>query len=358
MLRKIFAATVLALFMLTAQIVFAEIPIDWSKVQRVGNKQDLARYIESEQRKGNTEVAVVLTNGLTLNAKDFLILCPNFGVSQETHGGDGQNTFMLYKLQEYPGTKVANAYLSGSTFWLNAEEKKLYDVAVGIVNKAKKEKNFFAQEMTIYGHIMNRATYLTGDMSHQPRFVSAIGALVDGKANCQGYADAFYMLGRMMGWNVGRISGTFNGGGHSWNWIEINGKTYFVDATGDDETFDGKHNAYIYFNAPAEIMQVTHSWDWSLAPPNLQPSVDGCYSYRYFRGNLDCANSAEAGVNLISQKLSDGKHTWFSVMTPLNESYFTNSQQVTNDIANKSGKNITLFTRKYGKYMFFSAWLR
>ena len=358
MFRKIFAVAVLMLFMLTAQIAFAEIPIDWSKVQRIGNKQELARYIESELRKGNTEVAVVLTNGLTISAKDLLVLCPTaFGVSQESVGGDGQNTFMRYKLEEYPGTKVANAYISGSTFWLNADEKKLYDVAVGIVNKAKKEKNFFAQEMEIYEQIMNRATYLTGDMSHQPRFVSAIGALVDGKANCQGYTDAFYMLGRMMGWNVGKISGTTKGGGHEWNWIEINGKIYFIDATRDDKTFEGKLNGYIYFNASAEIMQVTHSWDWSSTPQNLQPSIDDCYSYRLFTGNLDCASSAEAGVNLISQKLKKGAK-WFSVMTPLNESYFTNTKQVGQDIANKCGKNIHLTTRKYGKYMFFTAWLR
>ena len=45
MFRKIFAVAVLMLFMLTAQIAFAEIPIDWSKVQRIGNKQELARYI-------------------------------------------------------------------------------------------------------------------------------------------------------------------------------------------------------------------------------------------------------------------------------------------------------------------------
>ena len=120
----------------------------------------------------------------------------------------------------------------------------------------------------------------------------------------------------------------------------------------------GKEFSYIYFNAPVEIMQVTHSWDRSFEPPNLQPSVDFRYSYSgIWSGNLARTTSAEAGINLVAKELKAGAK-WFSVMTPFDENYFTNSQEVANYIADKSGKNIHLNTRKYGKYMFFTAHLR
>ena len=73
--------------------------------------------------------------------------------------------------------------------------------------------------------------------------------------------------------------------------------------------------------------------------------------------NLARTTNADAGINLVAKKLAEGSK-WFSVMTPLEEKYFTNSQDVANYISNQSGKNIYLNTRKYGKYMFFTAHLR
>jgi len=106
---------------------------------------------------------------------------------------------------------------------------KLYKVSKEIADKINKaDEKESPTAMSIYFEIMNRATYVSGDMSNQPRFVTAIGALLDGKANCQGYSDAFYMLGR--------IGGTANGGLHEWNTITYGDrKTYFIDVTAGDD---------------------------------------------------------------------------------------------------------------------------
>ena len=173
---------------------------------------------------------------------------------------------------------------------------------------------------------MNSATYFNGDLRNQPRFTTAIGALIDGKANCQGYSDAFYMLGRMLGWNVGRMGGQAGGDSHLWNTITLkNGKTYCVDVTWGDDAI--KYNnrertlySYIYLNAPMEIMQVTHSWDRSTEPANLQPSVDENYSYLLFN-NLARVNNVEYGLELLAHKIGKEEFKWFSVMTPYDERY-------------------------------------
>lgn len=221
--------------------------------------------------------------------------------------------------------------------------------------------------MSAYCRIKSLTSYVSGNMNHQPRFVTAIGALVDGKANCQGYTDAFYMLGRMLGLNVGRISGTANNEPHQWNTITYSdGKTYFVDVTWDDQTLtytnrEHKGDSFFYFNAPVEIMQVTHSWDWSSAPENIQPSVDNRYSYMGYSwtDNLARTNSAEAGLKLLAEKAPFGNIKWFSVMTPYDERYNTPTKAIPyfNKALNATGKKITcwLHVKPFGKYMFITA---
>lgn len=352
MIRKFFVAVILSLLVMSSQIASAAPPIDWSKVQSISSKTDLKNYIERKRKEGETIIPVILTNGLSINLSDFITLCPSSVVSQSIVQNDEKNIRVIYTLMDYPGTKVANAYLSGNTIWLTAEEKQLYDKAVEIVNEAKKRQGILSQELYIYEQIMHRSQYLTGDMSNQQRFTTAIGVLLDGKANCQGYTDAFYMLGRMMGWNVGRLSGTAGGGSHAWNTITFNdGKTYFVDATWDDSAigFGGwkNFNDYKYFNAPVEIMQVTHSWDGSLAPANLQPSMDSRYGYCCLI-NTQRVNSAEAGFKLIDEKLSKEKFKWFAIITPLDERYCSAKKA-----QDQTKTKPYFYYQRYGKYMFF-----
>ena len=366
MLKKIFSAAILTLFMLSSQIAFAANNYyDWSKVQHISSKSGLANYLESQSRAGQTVIPVVLTNGLSIPIQETIIICPGSRLMQEIVSSDGQNTRVVYTLKEYPGTRVANAYISGDTGWLSQEEMKLYKVAVGIVNKIRKENKYLEHRaMSIYWEIMNRTSFVSSDdMSHQPRFVTAIGALIDGKANCQGYSDAFYMLGRMCGLDVGRMSGTANNIPHMWNTVryEPQGSVYFVDVTWGEQQVkhgDKYYPGYIYFNAPVEIMQVTHKWDASLAPRNLQPDVDYEYSYsKWWRGNLARATSAEAGLQLLANKLNDGKHTWFSVMTPYDERYSpANKDRIIDYVKKNITKKMTfnVHWHRYGKYMFYT----
>lgn len=148
--KKFFTAVILAVLILSMQIAAAEIPIDWSRVQRVSSKSELACYIEKERLAGQSVIAVILANGLTVTGQDFITLCPASVVNWKTVANDGQNVSMIYTLMDYPGTKVANAYLRGDTTWLNAEEKRLYDAAVAIVNEAKTRNGMINQEVYIY----------------------------------------------------------------------------------------------------------------------------------------------------------------------------------------------------------------
>ena len=265
MFRKFFAAVILAVFMLNVQIVAAE-DYDWSKAPRIGTKAQLARYIENGRRKGQTVFRVILMNGFKVdNRDDFwnLAVCRTLN-GNWTNYSDG-TTRIIYEITEYPGTRVANAYLSREPHmaWKNliAEEQKLYNIAVGIVDEVKKRSSEIEKARYIHDVICDRVLEYKVE---NERNETAIGALIDGYAQCQGYSDAFYMLGRMAGLNVSRIRGHINkdNGLHIWNTITFSdGKTYFVDLTNDD-----LHKTDVFFCATKETMQKYFSCEWEIIP--------------------------------------------------------------------------------------------
>lgn len=380
MLKRCLLAVIVSLLVTSSQIAAAD-DIDWLRVKYISTKTELAHYIENSRQKGYNFLPVVLTGGLTVSIDEFIRLAPSSIVSQEIVHNDGQEIRVIYRLLDYPGTRVANAYLRGDISGLTNDEKQLYYKAVEIVNEANKRNTEMSKEYHIYEEIMQRTEYFTGNMDGQPRFVTAIGALVDGKANCQGYTDAFYMLGRMCGLNVGRMSGQAGGGDHAWNTITFNdGTTYCVDVTWGDDGF-GDLYSYIYFNAPLEIMQVDHSWDQSLAPL-IQGSIDDRYSYgsKIIGEGYDSArnaritvynvggdhsertNDAEFGLKLLAQKIAENEKRWFTVMTPYDERYADYNQAseyFSNELLNNTNfYGSVMFDNVYPlgkKYLFFCA---
>lgn len=263
MLKNFFVAVIVGVIVMSLRIVAAA-DVDWSRSPRISTKAEFARHIESGRRNGQTVFHVTLTDGLQVDTpEDFanLALVTYVDINGSWQGvGKERVAQITYKIREYPGTRIANAYLSGDTDNLTSDEMQLYDLAVGIVNEANKLSSEEEKARYLHDAICKRTTFKADKNT-------AIAALVFGKADCDGYADAFYMLGRMAGLNVGRVRGYINNGTatHAWNWITFsNGKTYCVDVTSDDKTRSLK-----WFNAPLTVMQKTHRCQWEIIP-NLQ----------------------------------------------------------------------------------------
>ncbi|MBO4779194.1 MAG: hypothetical protein J5497_01005, partial [Selenomonadaceae bacterium] len=152
MFKRCLLAVIVALLvtMTSSQIVAAK-DYDWSQAPRIGTKAEFARYIEEGRRKkGQTVFPMIITNELfvntqaelnVLNQKLFLdrLAGAPYAISDMYGNGTGRIT---YKITEYPGTRVANAYLSRNQYksWLELtnEEKQLYNIAVSIVDEANK----------------------------------------------------------------------------------------------------------------------------------------------------------------------------------------------------------------------------
>lgn len=189
---------------------------------------------------------------------------------------------------EYPGDRIADAYLSKDTSALNKDELKTLSVAKRMLDEIKANTdNEFELELAIHDAIAERVSYYDGttdvdDELNPPRHLTAVGALLDGKANCQGYTDAFYLLAAMAGFDVGRMTVETSDEPHIANTIRLGGNWYVVDVTFNDTATadDGSPCFYYLFNAGRD-MCVYYTWGEEMEYYPIADDSDGNYFYFY-----------------------------------------------------------------------------
>jgi hypothetical protein len=149
---------------------------------------------------------------------------------------------------------------------------------------------------------------------------TALGPLVDGISQCEGYAKAFLYMCNVIEVPCLYISGTNDQGAtHAWNVVNIDGEWYNVDCTWDDPIMkipDAKNVSYQYFCVrDIDIQNITHfninisqsgeDWTYFEAPKctSLKQNIDYVYgvsassyeeAYEKIReGMLDCVRTGK-----------------------------------------------------------------
>lgn len=93
---------------------------------------------------------------------------------------------------------------------------------------------------------------------------NAYGALVEGKAVCEGYAEAYQFLLQCAGLQSFIVTGSSMNPatgipeGHAWNMVRVDGRYYHVDLTWDDQ---GERLFYAYFNKTDARIKEDHTID-------------------------------------------------------------------------------------------------
>lgn len=124
-----------------------------------------------------------------------------------------------------------------------------------IVNAAKSYLTDFERVKYVHDTIIlnvkyDTASYELGDeISNEAdaKINTPYGALIDGKAVCGGYAGAFMLVMRKLGYNCEFITGIADGGPHAWNMIELGNEYYHIDLTWDDADGTPCEIVYSYF---------------------------------------------------------------------------------------------------------------
>lgn len=178
-----------------------------------------------------------------------------------------------------------------------ALEQKVTDILSGITDTMSEYEKVLYLHDTLAGII----AYEAGTNAH-----NAYGALIEGKAVCEGYAEALqYLLQRAgvqaflaVGASINPATNTADG--HEWNYVRIDGSYYHVDLTWDDQGEDLFHN---YFNQTDAVMQEDHAFSTT---EYALPVCDSTAA-QYFTGKDEYLSSYT--VDTVGQLLKNNSMT-------------------------------------------------
>lgn len=196
------------------------------------------------------------------------------GFAYDFGGHKDGDTFYLYDIYYTDMWKIVN-YLKNNNLanklsnedWQSLEEAKR--VARNIESRAGGSD--YQKAKLAHDYLIERADYFEGiykaDEDGVPAgtYREAYSALIKGSTVCQGYANAFEVLMKIMGVESVYMAGVAKGessdgseGGHAWNAVKTEYGWMQVDVTWDD--MGGSKKSYMYFGLRDIDMEASRKW--------------------------------------------------------------------------------------------------
>lgn len=157
--------------------------------------------------------------------------------------------------------KITAGYFSYNQAVFDAEVSK-------VMNLIKNDMSDFEKVLTVHNYLCMDVEYAydefaSGTVTELQH--SALGAIIDKRAVCDGYSKAFSYYMDKLGITSYLVTGTATTGGvvvsHAWNQVKLDGKWYFVDVSWDDPVPDWYGNIkYDYFLKSASDYS-DHTWE-------------------------------------------------------------------------------------------------
>ena len=244
---------------------------------------------------------------------------------------DDKSSYAVYSFDYYSGLKAADG----------AEGEK-YDeirkVIKSLIDTPRFEKmTEYEKQVAIAEFVCEKAKYTDeGEKGTLDDVNTAYGALVEGYANCQGYADAFQAICLMAEIPCGKVTGTAHKLNHVWNTTNVDGKWYMTDTVWMDTTFEGQ----IYYgtlNCGTDVVSADHQWKEDYQQEKVTELTDR--NYYYYR--TGCFGEGEQLVLLGAQLVQQTGRADLLTEGELSADF---EQQ----IEDKIGIDITIFSRKIG----------
>lgn len=163
----------------------------------------------------------------------------------------GKNNSYSYKKSLKTVVSLTPGYIfSGEA--LKTAKAEFNAAAEEILSGITEDMNALDRELYIHDSLAERITYvLDAAHAHDP-----YGALVEGEAVCEGYAEALQYLLQKVGIQSFLVLGESGGVGHAWNLVKIDGKYYYVDLTWND---GDKYTFHAYFNITTAQLLEDHT---------------------------------------------------------------------------------------------------
>lgn len=170
-----------------------------------------------------------------------------------------ERTVTFANLVYYPGQKIEAALRTGDASRLTARERETMRAAQRVA--AAVDGSELEREKAVHDYLCDTVAYETKG-TYLEENDTAVGALLNGRADCDGFTDAFSLLCFLAGLDTRRVTGQcFTdgiAGGHAWNAVKINGQWCFVDVTNDNQP--SEKMIYVFYNRGTEELRSTHAW--------------------------------------------------------------------------------------------------
>lgn len=169
------------------------------------------------------------------------------------------NSYYLGYISESMVSINVSYIMSGET--LTAARQAFDAAADQMLQCIKSGMSEYEKELALHDALAAKITYVSDAANAH----NAYGALVDGQAVCEGYAESLqYLLQRAgiqsfiaTGWDLN------DNVGHAWNYVRIDGQYYQVDLTWNDQD---SRTYYTYFNQTDAVMAESHVLEDTVYP--------------------------------------------------------------------------------------------
>ncbi len=215
------------------------------------------------------------------------------------------------------------------TYTMTAEERLTASTALEqqvqqMLGALTSSMTAFEKELALHDALCARCTYDTDTAAGNdplrtaPHAFTVYGALVEGKAVCEGYARAMQYLLNRAGIEATVVSGSDSAGhAHLWNAVRLDGDWYYLDATWNDTE---EIPTYTYFNLNTAEIERTHTFDDTM--PRLENTTATTYNYyQQTHSHLTTLRLDEIAT-YIADRLAAGDNT---VHMRFSEEAFTNA---------------------------------
>lgn len=294
----------------------------FSESEKYNSEDAAAKYLR-ESMVARTECVSFIISSENSNWREVqkAIFNKAVAVTSETSAEEGD-----YIKYQYGGYRVTVSYTQPDqdelfkyelayyiSYYTTIDEEQAVSNRIGQIFQLYQinEMDDYDKIETIYDYITNNVKYGINENGDKHQF-TAYGALCEGKAVCQGYANLLLRMLREARIDSRIISGTLGGANHAWNICLIDGQYYYMDATQD---------ASYYFIGWSRFLQGRQVWKDYIAGSEFEEPLFQEY-YNIAEVNYVCPDQWQArnskfyyykaGRKLIGWQEIDGKSYYFS----------------------------------------------
>lgn len=208
----------------------------------------------------------------------FYDLTDNIGICDfDAHYSAQAGLLTFNDIRYYPGYRILKAFESGDTAFLSAREYQTF-MAAWHITQEYEGLSQLTRLRRIHDWLCRMIEYTNDETTDEDD--NCIGAILSGRANCDGYADAMYLLGNMAGLQVRYQHGDSLDASedntlvtHMWNIVCLDGSWRLVDVTWDDGDDDIR---YTWFNVGLDRAKRSHKWNEDMTMPLISQTDYTC----------------------------------------------------------------------------------